>query len=44
MSGDGAPPDIEVDWRSVTLNVRGKRVPSFQESPDSEVEEWGPSS
>ena len=43
-SGDGSPPDIEVDWRSATLNVRGKRVAFFQESSDSEVEEWGPSS
>ena len=43
-SGDGQPPDIEVDWRYVTSIVRGKRRSFFKGSADSEVVEWGASS
>ena len=42
-SGDGQPPDINLDWRYATQIVRGKRVSFFKESRDSEVKEWVPS-
>ena len=41
--GDGQRPDVEVDWRSATQTVRGKRVVFFKAFSDSEVEEWDPS-
>ena len=39
-SGDGKPPDIELDWYSATQVYRGKRVSYFQESSVSEIEYW----
>ena len=38
--GDGQVPDVEVDWRSATQIVRGKRKSFFQGFVNSEVEEW----
>ena len=42
-SGDGPPPNIQVDWRSATQIVNGKRKSYFKGFSDSEVEEWGSS-
>ncbi len=38
--GDGQMPDVEVDWRSATQIVRGKRKSFFQGFVNSDVEEW----
>ena len=42
-SGDGQPPDIELDWRLAESIVSEKRVSFFRGFYGAEVEEWEPS-
>ena len=41
-SGDGAPPDISLDWISAQSIVKGKRVSHFQAFNKSNVDTWYP--
>lgn len=39
-TGDGQPPDIELDWHFATQVYKGRRVSYFRGSKDSDTEYW----